>query len=72
MGFLAGLIDGDGHFNKLGNLIVTFDLNNVRTAYKIKSYLRYGTVSMIKDKKACKYVLSHPVGLKWRDWYGTS
>lgn len=60
--FLAGIIDGDGHFNKLGYLVLTFDAYDVGTAYEIKRYLGYGTVSKVADKNAYTFILSHPKG----------
>ena len=60
--FLAGLIDGDGHFNKLGYLILVFDANSVSTAYEIKRFIGYGTLSRVPFKKAYSYVLSHRQG----------
>ena len=60
--FLAGLIDGDGHFNKLGHLTLVFDANSISTAYEIKRFIGYGTVSRVPKKKAYTYVLSHRQG----------
>lgn len=60
--FLAGLIDGDGHFNKLGYLTLVFDAHSVNTAYEIKRFIGYGTVSRVPYKNAYTYVLSHRQG----------
>lgn len=60
--FLAGLIDGDGHFNKLGYLSLVFDGKDVATAYEVKRYLGYGKLSPIRGKSALTYVLSHAEG----------
>lgn len=60
--WLAGLIDGHGHFNKLGYLVIAFDLNCVTTAYALKQRVGSGRVSRVKGKKALTYVLSHPAG----------
>lgn len=53
--FLAGLIDGDGHFNKLGYLTLVFDANSVSTAYGIKRFIGYGTVSRVSKKPTLTY-----------------
>lgn len=37
--FLAGLIDSDGHINKLGYVIIAFNLNDISVAYYIKKVL---------------------------------
>lgn len=60
--YLAGLIDGDGHFNTLGYLVLCFHSSDVLCAYAIKTYIGYGTVSPIQNKNAYKYVLSHRGG----------
>lgn len=64
--YLAGLIDADGHFTDVStnnpNLTICFHLKDISLAYKIKKYITYGTVSKIKDKNACKYVLTNKRG----------
>jgi hypothetical protein len=60
--WLAGLIDGDGHFNKLGYLVVVFHLNCTSTAYALKRRIGSGKVSRVKGKLALTYVLSNRVG----------
>lgn len=56
--YLAGLIDGDGHFSKNPQLVICFHLNDVSLAYFIKSYINHGTVKKVKDKNAYIFVLS--------------
>jgi hypothetical protein len=59
------LIDADGHFTDVTmapNLTVAFHIKDISLAYKIKSFLGFGTVSNIKNKKACKYVLTNRKG----------
>ena len=63
--FLAGLIDSDGHFNKLGYLIIAFDLANLSCAYDVKQIIGYGTVAPIKNKRAYTFILSHRKGCTW-------
>jgi LAGLIDADG endonuclease len=65
--YLAGLIDADGHFTDVTksskpNLTIAFHIKDISLAYKIKSFLDAGTVSNVKDKKACKYVLTNSKG----------
>lgn len=62
--YLAGLIDGDGHFSKIGQLVIAYDEKDDSAAYWLKTQIGYGTVSKIKDKKVLKYVLSHSEGVK--------
>ena len=49
--FLAGLIDADGHINKVGNIIIAFHSRDISVAYYIKTRVGYGQVS--KKKKKC-------------------
>lgn len=60
--YLAGLIDGDGHFNKLGYLVLCLHTTDILCAHKIKTYIGYGTISPVHHKNAYTYVLSHPRG----------
>jgi len=62
--FLAGLIDSDGHFNKIPQLVICFHKNDIHLAYYLKKFLGFGTVNKIKQKAAYRYVLSHRLGLK--------
>lgn len=61
--YLAGLIDGDGHFNKLCHLIIAFNIKDISLAYNIKSQIGYGSVRKIKNKNAVIYVISNYLGL---------
>lgn len=61
--YLAGLIEGDGHFNKQLQLVIVFSDKDVSLAYFIKSYLGFGSVRKIKDKKAYIYVIASKEGL---------
>jgi hypothetical protein len=64
--YLAGLIDSDGSFtnilNNQPNLTICFHIKDISLAYKIKSFIHYGTVSKIKTKNACTYVLTNKLG----------
>lgn len=61
--YLAGLIEGDGHFNKLLQLVIVFNKDDVKLAYYIKSKLNYGNVRKIKDKNAYLFIISNKDGL---------
>lgn len=64
--YLAGLIDADGCFNDISKhkpkLTITFHLKDISLSYKIKNFIQYGTVSKIKNKNACTYVLTNKFG----------
>ena len=59
---------GDGCFTDIlknkPNLTICFHIKDISLAYKIKTFIQYGTVSKIKNKNACKYVLTHKDGFK--------
>ena len=50
--YLAGLIDGDGHFSNQQQLIIVFDHLSVSLSYYLKKRIGYGNVSKIKNKNA--------------------
>ncbi len=69
--YLAGLIDSDGYFSevvspqgqkKQPNLTIAFHIKDIHLAYKIRSFINFGTVSKIKNKSVCKYVLTNKNG----------
>lgn len=61
--YLAGLIEGDGSFQKR-QVIICFHELDAPLAYYIKERIGYGTVTKIKNKRAVKYVVAHEKGLK--------
>ena len=61
--YLAGLIEGDGHFNKQNQLIIAFHEKDISLAYFLKSYIKFGHVRKIKDKAALIYVISNKEGI---------
>ena len=61
--YLAGLIDGDGHFSKTPQLVIAFNQLDSSLAYYIKSRIGYGNVYKIKNKKAIILVISNKTGL---------
>lgn len=62
--FLTGIIDGDGHFSKIPQLVICFHEKDIHVAYFLKKQIQYGVVSKVKNKKAIKFVISHSLGLE--------
>ena len=62
--YLAGLIDGDGHFSKRQQLVIAFHSLDVSLAYFIKGRLGFGSVKKVKDKNALIFVISAKKGLE--------
>lgn len=66
--YLAGLIDGDGHFSSALQLVIAFSELDASLAYFIKEKIGFGNVRKIgpsspKNKKAIILVISHRKGL---------
>jgi len=61
--YLAGLIDGDGHFSKAQQLIIVFSFPDAFLAYYIKKEIGYGNVRKVKDKSAYILVISNKQGI---------
>jgi hypothetical protein len=61
--YLAGLIDGNGHFSSVQQLILVFSLPDAFLSYKIKSRLGYGNVKKIKNKNAYVLIVSNKKGI---------
>ena len=61
--YLAGLIDGDGHFNNQQHLVIVFSSPDVQLAYYIKEVIGFGHVRKVKDKNAYIYVISNKDGI---------
>lgn len=62
--YLAGLIEGDGHFSNQNQLIISFHIQDIRLAYFIKSRLGYGSVKKIQNQRAINYVISNKEGIE--------
>jgi hypothetical protein len=62
--YLAGLIDGDGHFSSAKQLVIVFNIQDVSLAYYIKKRIGYGIVRKIKNKNAVIFVISSREGLE--------
>ena len=61
--YLAGLIDGDGHFSKAQQLVITFSSPDAFLAYYFKERLGYGNVRKVKDKNAYLLIVSNKKGM---------
>jgi hypothetical protein len=61
--YLAGLIDGDGHFSKTPQLVIVFNELDAALAYYIKSRIGYGNVYKVKFKKAVILVVAKLAGI---------
>lgn len=61
--YLAGLIDGDGHFNKLKELIIVFSGQDASLAYKLKARIGYGKVKKVYSKGEYILIISKPAGI---------
>ena len=62
--YLAGLIDGDGHFSSKQQLIIVFHSLDVSLAYYIKDRLGFGNVRKVKDKNAFLLIISNKKGIE--------
>ena len=62
--YLAGLIEGEGHFSTQLQLIIAFHSLDASLAYYIKERLGNGSVKKIKNKNAYLFILSSTEGLK--------
>jgi hypothetical protein len=61
--YLAGLIDGDGHFSSQQQLVIVFSSPNVQLAYYVKSVIGFGNVKQVKDKNAYLFIISSKDGI---------
>jgi hypothetical protein len=61
--YLAGLIDGDGHFSKVQQLVIIFSSPDAFLAYFLKEKLGYGNVKKVKDKNAYLLIISNKEGM---------
>ena len=59
--YLAGLIDGDGHFSNIPQLVIVFSAPDAFLAYYLKKTLGFGHVRKIKDKNAYLLIISNNI-----------
>jgi hypothetical protein len=62
--YLAGLIDGDGHFSSKQQLVIVFHKLDVSLAYYIKEKVGFGKVKKVKNKNAYLLIIAAREGLK--------
>ena len=61
--YLAGLIEGDGHFSNTPQLVLVFNELDASLAYYIKGRIGLGNVYKVKNKKAVILVIANRQGL---------
>ncbi len=61
--YLAGLIDGDGHFSKDQQLVIVFSSPDAFLAYYLKEKLGNCNVKKVKDKNAYLLIVSKKEGI---------
>ena len=61
--YLAGLIDGVGHFSKIQQLVIVFNSPDAFLAYYLKEKLGFCNVKKVKDKNAYLLVVSKKEGI---------
>lgn len=62
--YLAGLIDGNGHFSSKQQLVIVFNSLDASLVYYIKKRLGFGNVKKVKTKNAYILVISSKEGLE--------
>jgi hypothetical protein len=62
--YLAGLIDGDGHFSCKQQLVIVFHTLDVSLAYYIKNKIGFGSIKKVKNKNAFILIIAAKEGLK--------
>lgn len=62
--YLAGLIDGDGHFSSRQQLVIVFHSLDASLAYYTKERLGYGSVKKVKNKNAFILVVAAREGIE--------
>jgi hypothetical protein len=61
--YLAGLIDGNGHFNNVPQLVIIFSFSDAFLAYYLKKAVGFGNVKKVKDKNAYLLIISNKKGI---------
>jgi hypothetical protein len=62
--YLAGLIDGDGHFSRQQQLVIAFHSLDASLAYYLKKRLGFGNIKKVKNKNAFLLVIAARKGLE--------
>ena len=61
--YLAGLIDGDGHFSSKQQLVIVFSSSDISLAYYLKERIGYGQIRKVKNKNAYVFIISKKEGV---------
>lgn len=62
--YLAGLIEGDGHFSTKQQLVIAFNSLDSSLAYYLKKQIGYGSVHKVKNKNAVILVVTAVKGME--------
>ena len=62
--YLAGLIDGVGHFSSKQQLVIVFNFLDSSLAYFLKKEIGHGTIHKVKDKNAIILVVASIKGME--------
>lgn len=62
--YLAGLIDGDGHFSTKQQLVIVFNSLDSSLAYYLKKKIGYGSIHKVKNKNAILLVITAIKGME--------
>ena len=62
--YLAGLIDGDGHFSSAQQLVIVFNTLDIQSAYYIREQIGHGQVRKIKPKNAVVMIIASIKGIE--------
>lgn len=62
--YLAGLIDGNGHFSSAQQLVIVFNILDIQLAYYIRGQIGHGKVRKVKDKNAVVMIVANKQGMQ--------
>lgn len=62
--YLAGLIDGDGHFSSKQQLVIVFNSLDASLAYYIKERLGFGSIRKVKNQNATLLIIAAKKGIE--------
>jgi hypothetical protein len=62
--YLAGLIDGDGHFSSKQQLVIVFNSLDIQLSYYIKKQIGFGTIHKVNNKNAVVLVIAAKKGIE--------
>jgi hypothetical protein len=62
--YLAGLIDGNGHFSSKQELVLVFNSLDIQSAYYIRERINHGFVRKVQNKNTVLLIVSTPKGIE--------